>query len=96
MKSPLVALILAASLVLLIAGCFDDEDCPDCPDVPAAPAPSMANIWPHADGAGWLYDLVFTEYARLGEPLHAATKDLAGIRPPYFLSAYAFAAEDSG
>lgn len=49
--SRLIPLILLAGL--LVAGCNDD-DCPQCP-APVS-APTLANIWPHADGTSWVYD----------------------------------------
>lgn len=38
---------------LLLGGCNDD-DCPQCPD--GETAPTLANLWPHADGNRWIYD----------------------------------------
>jgi hypothetical protein len=54
-------LIMAAAV--LVAGCNDDDDCPQCPADNLGPAPTLANIWPHADGAQWVYDLTFNQYA---------------------------------
>ncbi len=42
----------------LLTGCNDD--CPDCPG--SDPTPTMANIWPHADGNAWTYAGTYTEY----------------------------------
>jgi len=52
-------LALLCLLPLLLVGC-NDEDCPDCPD--PAPMPTMSNLWPHADGTGWIYDLDYEMY----------------------------------
>ena len=49
-------LILAAMAVLLVfvPACNDDDDCPTCPG--ATPAPTLANVWPHADGTAWTFE----------------------------------------
>ena len=52
-------LALLCLLPLLLVGCNDD-DCAECPD--PAPQPTMANLWPHEDGAGWVYDLQYRLY----------------------------------
>lgn len=68
MTRRLLALILAAAVALPLAGCLDDDDCecPACPDVADPPAPTLDNIWPHADGTAWLYDLTVREYTSAG------------------------------
>lgn len=53
------SLALLCLLPLLLVGC-NDEDCAECPD--PAPQPTMANLWPHQDGAGWMYDLGYKLY----------------------------------
>lgn len=52
-------LALLCLLPALLVGC-NDEDCAECPD--PAPMPTMANLWPHEDGTGWIYDLDHKEY----------------------------------
>jgi len=49
-------LLLLGLLSVLCLGC-NDEDCPECPD--PSPTPTLANLWPHADGADWLYDFTY-------------------------------------
>lgn len=49
-----ISLLLCAAL--LLAGCSDD-DCPSCPGSQDPPEPTLDNIWPHADGTRWTYDL---------------------------------------
>lgn len=53
-------LVTASLLLLLLAGCNGD-DCVDCPGDPPPPQPTLANVWPHADGTGWIYDLDYSE-----------------------------------
>lgn len=69
MRAPLAALALAlllAPVVLPTAGC-DDTDCPQCPPVdPPTPDPTIANVWPHADGDTWIHDLQVRGYE--GDP----------------------------
>ncbi len=55
-------LLLAALPLLLLAGCRDDDDCIDCPPADLPPEPTLANIWPHADGTQWVYDFAFKQY----------------------------------
>ena len=57
-----LALALALLLVIPLLGCGDDDD-PTCPDTGDDPTPTLANIWPHADGTGWIYDLQSSLYA---------------------------------
>ncbi len=57
-----ISLIILAAL-LLLAGCRDDDDCIDCPPADLPPEPTLANIWPHADGTQWVYDFDFNQYA---------------------------------
>lgn len=59
-KSQITALILGSILLLAISACNDDDD-PSCPGI-QPPTPTMSNIWPHADGNTWIYDLVFQEF----------------------------------
>ncbi len=54
-------LSLSCLLLLVFAGC-NDEDCPDCPGNAGDPLPTLANIWPHADGTGWIYDLEYRSF----------------------------------
>ncbi|MDO9695462.1 MAG: hypothetical protein Q7W56_12090 [Candidatus Latescibacteria bacterium] len=54
-------LAMLCLLPLLLVGC-NDEDCAECPD--PALQPTMANLWPHEDGTGWIYDLVHNVYWR--------------------------------
>jgi hypothetical protein len=63
-------MILTISLVFGVSACNDDEDCVDCPDV-TTPDPTMANIWPHADGTAWTFDGVYREL----EPLPVSKID---------------------
>lgn len=57
-----ISTILLCSLLLLsMAACNDDDDCPTCPS-DLATAPTMANIWPHADGNSWTFDMTHREY----------------------------------
>lgn len=46
--------LLIAVCAVIIAGAGCDDDCVDCP---GTPAPDMDNVWPHADGNAWIYDL---------------------------------------
>jgi hypothetical protein len=57
-----VIVILGIFLLLAAAGCNDD-DCDDGLTTPPADQPTMANIWPHADGNDWVYDLEFNVHA---------------------------------
>ena len=41
----------------------DDDDCIDCPPADLPPEPTLANIWPHAEGTQWVYDFDFNQYA---------------------------------
>lgn len=64
-------LILICVSAVLLAACSDD-DCVQCPGRSAEP--TLANIWPHADGNTWIYDLDYSVHAGLplpgeGEPL---------------------------
>ncbi len=54
-------LILSCLLLVALLGCNDDN-CIDCPDGGSDPEPTMANLWPHADGTGWIYDFAYGEY----------------------------------
>jgi hypothetical protein len=54
----IILFILAAAL--LMVGCDDDD--PTCPEPEGTPTPTLANIWPHADGTSWLYDLTVASY----------------------------------
>jgi hypothetical protein len=49
----ILILAVAAAVVVLVPACNDD-DCPTCPG--ATPRPTMANIWPHADGTAWTFE----------------------------------------
>jgi len=57
MSVRLFPVILALILAILVAGCSDDDECPTCPEGSDDPVPTFANIWPHADGNAWTYDL---------------------------------------
>jgi hypothetical protein len=60
-------LCLLCLCLAILAGC-NDEECAQCPDpVIADPEPTMANLWPHADGTSWVYDLEFNQYT--GPPI---------------------------
>jgi len=80
-------ILLATSL---LSGCSDD-DCPSCPQSPDPAAPALDNIWPHADGERWTYDLQYAVHEGLApseEPpplptmaaLHAALRQ--PVTPP--------------
>lgn len=50
-------IILGVTLVLALAtGCFLDDD----DDRRSGPGPIMADIWPHADGSTWSYELDYS------------------------------------
>jgi len=77
---------LICVLAFALAGCSDDDDCPECPGPPEPPEPTLGNIWPHADGTSWIYDLEYGHYAGLAiddeepplpsmEDLHAALQE---------------------
>jgi len=51
----------ACLLLVVLVGCNDD-DCANCPGDTADPEPTLANLWPHADGASWIYDLDYNVY----------------------------------
>ena len=51
MKHTNLRLPLAALVLLALAACSDDE---------GGPAPTMATIWPHADGSAWTFELIST------------------------------------
>ncbi|MEZ4388844.1 MAG: hypothetical protein R3D98_14970 [Candidatus Krumholzibacteriia bacterium] len=53
MPNRILSILLA---VLFLAACSDD-DCADCPEQPGDLEPTLDNIWPHADGTTWTYDL---------------------------------------
>ena len=55
----LLTIVLAAAL-FLVAACNDDDECVNCPGT-SAPYLTMANIWPHADGTAWTFDLEYRE-----------------------------------
>ena len=69
--------------LLLASACNDDDDCVNCSG-DGTPFPTMANIWPHADGSAWTFGLEYRELepepgtgAKVGEiptmeELHAA------------------------
>jgi len=66
-------LLLNLSLIfvlILAAACNDDDDSVNCPD-PGAPDPTMANIWPHADGTSWTFDIEYREILPPEVPLKA-------------------------
>lgn len=44
-------LLLAGLGIVMLGACSDDE---------GGPAPTMATIWPHADGSAWTYDVTAT------------------------------------
>ena len=60
MKKIFLLSVIAVGLLLLVSACNDDDDCIDCPDA-GTPDPTMANIWPHADGTAWTFDVVYRE-----------------------------------
>jgi hypothetical protein len=68
MSHRLLIMLPILALALSLAGCLDDDDCecPACPEVTGPPEPTLDNIWPHADGTGWLYDLTVREYTTAG------------------------------
>ena len=68
----LSTLFLAAGAVVLTA-CNDDSVVG-----PENPAPTMDNIWPHADGNAWIYDLAVRSFA--GDPDAVFPAD--GSMPP--------------
>ncbi|UCH83030.1 MAG: hypothetical protein JSW50_11230 [Candidatus Latescibacterota bacterium] len=45
------------AVLLLLAGCSDESDCPTCPGDGKieVPDPSLQNIWPNADKTSWTY-----------------------------------------
>lgn len=63
-KKIALLIVLAAGLVLFSA-CNDDDECTTCPPPAGAPQPTMANIWPHADGTAWTYDIEYRELTPL-------------------------------
>lgn len=54
--------LLCCFLLLSLTACNDDDDCPTCP-TGAAPHATMANIWPHADGNSWIFEMAYKEYS---------------------------------
>jgi len=50
----LTVMLLASALLVAVSACRDD----DGPRVRT----TMANIWPHADGTSWTYEMDYTEY----------------------------------
>ena len=87
MPRKLILLITMVAALLLVAACNDDDDCATCPPPTNAPMPTLANIWPHADGTAWTYDFEYRENIPVPEPtgkdgeiptmeeLHAALQD---------------------
>ena len=60
MTKRILILVAMTALLFLLPACNDDDECPTCPDT-GTPAPTMANIWPHADGTAWTFDGVYRE-----------------------------------
>ncbi len=58
-KKILLAVFLTGSLCL-VSACNDEDECVNCPG-DEAPVPTMANIWPHADGTAWTFDLEYLD-----------------------------------
>lgn len=70
-------LFLPCLFLAILAGCNDDE-CVECPGPTADPEPTMANLWPHADGTSWIYDIDYREYD--GPPLLDPAPPLPSIQ----------------
>ncbi|MEJ2719865.1 MAG: hypothetical protein P8181_01815, partial [bacterium] len=51
------AIATVCALLLLLAGCSDESDCPTCPSGGKirVPIPTLQNIWPNADKTAWTY-----------------------------------------
>jgi len=51
------ALATICAVILLVAGCSDESECPTCPgdDKTEVPNPTLQNIWPNADKTSWTY-----------------------------------------
>lgn len=54
-------LILLGIVLVLAAGCGDDDDCVQCP-ADNFPNPTLENIWPNADQTAWTYAYRFREW----------------------------------
>lgn len=59
MSVRLLATSFVLILLIVLAGCSDDTDCPNCPDDgdPIEVEASIQNVWPNADGNVWIHDL---------------------------------------
>jgi hypothetical protein len=54
--------VVSISLLLVAAGCSEEEkECPICPD-PGIPSPTMENLWPNEDGSSWTYEWTMREW----------------------------------
>jgi len=61
-KFRISAFLLCIILVLGLTACNDDDDvtCPE--ECPSAAEPTLANIWPHANGNAWTFDMTYLEH----------------------------------
>ncbi len=58
-KLRITAALLCLILLISLTACNDDDD----PTIPGEnPAPTLANIWPHADDSTWDFDLAYKEF----------------------------------
>ncbi|MBE0565997.1 MAG: hypothetical protein IH621_08580 [Krumholzibacteria bacterium] len=71
-------ILAGGACVALLAFAACDDDCPTCPDT--ALSPTMANIWPHADGNAWTYEGTYAEYPLDPDLLMGPLPALADLR----------------